>query len=133
MRTRYKTSLAKTVLWLFAISTMTVMSGCNPARSAAKKRAMTFTKTYLADSKMSDKHFGRLDSTYQVNDSLLALFRQHSQENGLFKGNVSFDNGEFTRPVYFLGLTYKDSRGEEHHLTFYYDKTLDNLLAVKGY
>ena len=90
-------------------------------------------KAYLADSELREQHYGKLDSTFQVGDSLLALFRQKAQENELFKSDVSFDDAEVTVPVYFLGLTYKDSQNEEHHLTFYYDKTFDNLLAVKGY
>lgn len=133
MKTRHHTFRLISFLSLFTLMAMTMLTGCNPARSTAKKRAKTFVKAYLADSELREQHFGKLDSTFQVGDSLLALFRQKARENELFKSDVSFDDAEATVPVYFLGLTYKDSQNEEHHLTFYYDKTLDNLLAVKGY
>ena len=118
---------------VFTLIAMAVLTGCDPARSTAKSRAKVFMEAFLADGEMREKHYGKLDSTFQVTDSLLSLFRAYARSNALFKGEVAFDDAETTSPVYYLGLTYKDSQNDEHHLTFYFDKTLDNLLAVKGY
>ena len=110
---------------------LTMICSCDADRSTAKKMANRYLSEQLIDTKMKEVSFSRLDSTSYITPDILQTIRQKTAESGLFKNEVIFDTTRHTRPLRHIGVDYKDSKDHKHHITFYFDSKLEEILAVK--
>lgn len=110
-----------------------LMSGCNPERQQAKKVANRFMKECLAEPNVRNCRFSKLDSTFVLSDGMMEQMRASAQGNELFRSDLSFGDATISRPVYYISSTYDDPSGTSHRITFYFNQSLDEVLAVKAY
>jgi len=110
-----------------------IVSGCNAERSQAKKLANEFMRSYLSDDTFSNRHFGKLDSTMTITDSVVTQLRERAESSGLFKTGIPYPDKAVPSTLYYISVDYTDCRQEERHLTFYFTRQLDDIVAVKGY
>ncbi|WP_279148065.1 hypothetical protein [Segatella bryantii] len=118
---------------LFAVTTLLTLSSCGDSYKA-KSMAKDFMSENMTTDNYRNLRFTNIDSTRYVSDSLIQVLRKTPID--LFKKEIKYDtNAKATSTLLYIRAKYDytTEKGDTIHYqnTFYFDKTLEHLLAVK--
>ena len=108
------------------------LAACNPRQSDAENAVADFMEKNITNpEKMKITGFSRLDSTSKVKDSVVVAIRKATDSNGRYKKGITYHQADNHAMLYMLRVNYTMGKDEMCD-TYYLDKSLQNVVAVKN-
>lgn len=108
------------------------LAACNPRQSDAENAVAVFMEKNITNpEKMKITGFSRLDSTSKVKDSVVVAIRKATDSNGRYKKGITYHQADNQAMLYMLRVNYTMGKDEMCD-TYYLDKSLQNVVAVKN-
>ena len=108
------------------------LAACNPRQSDAENAVADFMEKNITNpEKMKITGFSRLDSTSKVKDSVVVAIRKATDSNGRYKKGITYHQANNHAMLYMLRVNYTMGKDEMCD-TYYLDKSLQNVVAVKN-
>ena len=123
------------IMRYFVITAFLAVMICSCTNTNKAQRLVNkFMKDNMADTvRLTNVTFSKLDSTTRVNDSTLKAMLAETNRIPLYKKNITF-NQKATYPLMFISVTYNTQNDSTvRHQTFYIDKELQGIVAMKNY
>jgi hypothetical protein len=94
----------------------------------------SFMKENMEDNvELTNVTFSKLDSTTRVSDSTLKAMQTEANRIPLYKKNLTF-NKKTSSPLLFISVKYRTANDSTlRQQTFYIDKDITDIVAVKNY
>ena len=114
-----------------ALLTVVVLffTSCGKQHQAEQVATAFIDQYYMADK--YDATFSSLDSTIHVSDSALVAMRGATAQSPLFKRGIKYADIPNASPLYYVRASIIHDN-DTVQSTFYMDKTLENIVAVKS-
>ena len=123
------------IMRYFVITAFLAVMICSCTNTNKAQRLVNeFMKDNMADTvKLTNVTFSKLDSPTRVNDSTLKAMLAETSRIPLYKKNITF-NQKATYPLMFISVTYNTQNDSTvRQQTFYIDKELQGIVAMKNY
>ena len=123
------------IMRYFVITAFLAVMICSCTNTNKAQRLVNkFMKDNMADTvRLTNVTFSKLDSTTRVNDSTLKAMLAETNRIPLYKKNITF-NQKATYPLMFISVTYNTQNDYTvRQQTFYIDKELQGIVAMKNY
>ena len=123
------------IMRYFVITAFLAVMICSCTNTNKAQRLVNkFMKDNMEDTvRLTNVMFSKLDSTTRVNDSTLKAMLAETNRIPLYKKNITF-NQKATYPLMFISVTYNTQNDcTVRQQTFYIDKELQGIVAMKNY
>lgn len=123
------------IMRYFVITAFLAVMICSCTNTNKAQRLVNkFMKDNMEDTvRLTNVTFSKLDSTTRVNDSTLKAMLAETNRIPLYKKNITF-NQKATCPLMFISVTYNTQNDSTvRQQTFYIDKELQGIVAMKNY
>lgn len=123
------------IMRYFVITAFLAVMICSCTNTNKAQRLVNkFMKDNMEDTvRLTNVTFSKLDSTTRVNDSTLKAMLAETNRIPLYKKNITF-NQKATYPLMFISVTYNTQNDATvRQQTFYIDKELQGIVAMKNY
>lgn len=113
------------------VPAMLALASCGPQHQA-ESVVKDFLQSNVADnSTLQISDFGDLDSTRYLNDSTISMLRAQVEKSPIYNKGIEYADRKDAQMLMFLRVTY-NVNGKEHHDTYYLNKDMTNVIAIKN-
>lgn len=113
-----------------SICVMLMFAACGQQHDA-ETLVEGFMKENLIDSSsLSGVEFAKLDSTARLNDSIINILRADSKQSERYRSDIRYADNKQDKSLKILRVKYMLGT-EEYSDTYYLDKNLTNIIAIK--
>lgn len=113
-----------------SICVMLLFAACGQQHDA-ETLVEGFMKENLIDSSsLSGVEFAKLDSTARLNDSIINILRADSKQSERYRNDIRYADNKQDKSLKILRVKYMLGT-EECSDTYYLDKNLTNIIAIK--
>ena len=113
------------------VPAMLVLASCGPQHQA-ESAVEEFLQNNIADnSTLQISNYGDLDSTRYLNDSTISALQAQEEKSPIYNKGIKYADRKETQMLMFIRVTY-NVNGKEHHDTYYLNKEMTEVIAIKS-
>lgn len=117
------------ILPLSALLFLTI--SCGP-KQQAESTIKCFLEANLKDTRdLNIIQYGEIDSTRYLNDSIIEKLRKDIKKSRPYKKDIKFSQNKEEDKLIILRVKY-NTNGKDYHDTYYLDKDMTRVIAIKS-